>query len=327
MKRLAIAATILTVASGCDKANSALARAGDDGRSHAGSTAQTAPAPRPDVLFQVFGDRTAPRMIPLATLAAGRLARIERSAAGWREFDEIYTRAGAVYPVYHDGVNTGTLHVRRGMWERADSAVYSLPNCRALTPLAEVQLDGDAGTRTVELLASTRPLGSPRAARTTSDAGVSAHVRTLGRSSAAARGIARDALDHLAFRALSVPTGASGPAGAPTLVGSYVDDSPHDAHDRRNPPRVSHLLFLADSATGAASYSASYTRGGSARADSLEFQRYVDHLDIDGDGVDEIVLDAWSADASSVPVVLGFRDGRWRELFRGSPTWCADARR
>jgi len=319
-----MASAILTIASGCDKAKTP---------PPAPATREAAARPaaelaaRPDVLFEVFGDRSAPRMLPIATIDGGKLAPLSLSDAAWRAFDKTYTRSGASYPIFQDGVAVGSAVVTRGMWEQPDSAVYSLPNCRTLTPLSEVRLDGDVRPgSTVELLAATRPLGSARPARTTTSETIANRLRALGYLIGGKRGIDHADLDSLSFRALAVPTGAT---GAPTLVGTYVNSDAHDdddgAFDRKHPRQATQLFFLADSV--AYSYNVSYSSGGTTRADSLVAERFVDHLDLDGDGVDEIVLDAWTFDETSFPIVLKFRDGEWREIFRGRASWCADPKK
>ena len=52
------------------------------------------------------------------------------------------------------------------------------------------------------------------------------------------------------------------------------------------------------------------------------FRRYVDHLDITGDGVDEIMLEGWRYGANSYLVVLRYADGRWQEALRTRENWC-----
>jgi hypothetical protein len=325
-KRLAIAAAILTIATGCDKAKETASRAlGREAKAPAAAPVFTGSlnlqrGPRPDILFQVFGDRAQPRMIPIASIDGGNLSPIVMPPQGWRLFDSTYTRSGASYAVYQDGVQAGTLRVRRGMWEKPDSALYQLPNCKVLTPLASVQL-GDAAVRsgsTVELLASTKALGRASSARTVRSTAIDERVRRIGYLAAGKKSLGADELAPLSFRALSIPTSA----GGRTLVGTYIDNQSREGIDRRKLPRITQLLFLADSLSYG--YNLTYSSGGTARADSLRLERYVDHLDMDGDGFDEILLDAWTFDETSFPVVLKFRNGAWVEIFRGRASWCAE---
>jgi hypothetical protein len=59
--------------------------------------------------------------------------------------------------------------------------------------------------------------------------------------------------------------------------------------------------------------------------DSLpEFRRYIDHADITGDGVDELLLEGWENGGDSFLLFLRYTNGRWREMARGETSWCGD---
>ena len=59
--------------------------------------------------------------------------------------------------------------------------------------------------------------------------------------------------------------------------------------------------------------------------DSLpEFRRLIDHADITGDGVDELLLEGWENGGDSYLLFLRFTNGKWREMARGATSWCAD---
>ena len=55
-----------------------------------------------------------------------------------------------------------------------------------------------------------------------------------------------------------------------------------------------------------------------APSGTAEFRRYIDHLDINGDGIDEIVLEGWQFAGETYVSVLGYANGEWSEVFRGS---------
>jgi hypothetical protein len=69
-------------------------------------------------------------------------------------------------------------------------------------------------------------------------------------------------------------------------------------------------------------YAATFTHAVNASTVTAMYRRYVDHLDLTGDGVDEIVLEGWQAGGDTYLMVLGFREGKWTEVFRGSSSWC-----
>jgi hypothetical protein len=113
---------------------------------------------------------------------------------------------------------------------------------------------------------------------------------------------------------LSVRALRTGVSSRPTLLASFLE-KPTAAGLR---PRQ--VFALADSS--ADGFSVSFFH---APKDSTpEFRRLVDHVDLTGDGVDEVVLEGWKPGSDSYPIVMKFINGGWHELARGASTWCAD---
>jgi hypothetical protein len=116
---------------------------------------------------------------------------------------------------------------------------------------------------------------------------------------------------------LSVMAMHTGVTGMPTLLATFMEKP--TAYGLR--PRQ--VFALGDSsATG---YDISFYHA--PRDSTPEFRRLVDHVDLTGDGVDEIVLEGWRSGSDTYPIVLRFINGGWHELARGAATWCADAPR
>lgn len=318
MIRHAVLATILMVTVGCDKAKELAG--GARAQAAVPASEQLDLSRKPEILFQVFGERDDPRMIPIATIDAGRLKPIHLSAAGWKQFDAMYMRAGMSYPLFRDGRPAGTVEVRQGMWEKA-SPLYSLPRCELLTPLSAVTMDGSLRTGyTVEYLASTATLGSAPAGKPFSSAQAEAAARALGAAVAVDAGITRRTLDSLDFRAVSIMTGTT---DAPTIVASYVDPGAEMASAAEG--QTAHVFVIGDR-DAAGGYQASFTHTVNGPISKAEYRRFVDHLDIDSDGTDEIVLEGWEYGGETFLSVLAYDDGRWRESYRARSSWCLDGR-
>jgi hypothetical protein len=310
-----LAATILTAASGCDKTTPAAA-ATVDALAAAPVTAIDPAAP-PRILFQLFGERGDPRLRPLAALVDGAVRPLALSPAGWRTFDSLYHRAGAAYTVYQDGRATGSARVTRAMWRGADAPLYTLPGCTNPTPLAAARVTAPRPTGyLVEQLASDADLTTQRqrSPQHASEALIAA--RAVGRQVAEAAGIEATALGALDFRARTVPTGAD----APTLVMSFIDPA---ATMRGATGHATYLFILADRIDGR--YVPTYSRLVRGSGRTSQYRRYLDHLDLTGDGTDELVLEGWASGEESYMLVLQFRQGRWTEIFRGKPSWCNGA--
>jgi hypothetical protein len=322
IRKLVALATILTVASGCDKAKE-FVRAGQ-----AAGPPQLAPgeeldlSKKPALLFEVFGESSDPRMVPIGAMVGGELKPIRLTSAGWRRFDQLYQRAGASYALYQNGVPTGSVDVKRGMWSDTADALYALPGCATLTPMASVRVNGRlASDFTLEFLASNAPLGKPRIGAMLSQDSVNRIARAVSRDVAKSVGIKPEKLDSLDFRAMAFYTG-DGPA--PTIIASYIDATA--SHPTSVATRTTHLVVIADrDSTGAYHPTFSHRINGPLAA--AAFRRYFDHLDIDGDGVDEIVLQGWQFGGDTFLSVLGWREHKWQEIYRTRANWCLDERK
>ena len=319
IKRLAVLATILMFASACDKAN---------GSARAPETAAHRSVPRgrgldlashPPLLFHVFGDADDPRMIPIAALVGGRIEAIVLSRDGWRSLDSAYLRAGLSYTLYRDGHVRGEARVTRGMWEGAGAPFYTLARCRTLTPMAAVSLAGASrGDLTAEFLASNARLGRARSEARLPAAATARAAREIAHAVGTAAELSKATLDSLDFRALAIPPGVH---ERPTLIASLIDPSSESTTRRR----AAHLFAIAEWDSSAGRYRPSFTHRVNGQLDRAEFRRYVDHLDLTGDGIDEIIVEGWQVGGDTFLLVLSYQDGAWRERFRSRPNWCLDA--
>ena len=268
---------------------------------------------RPDIVFQLFGERDDPRMVPVAAVIDGALKPIELTASGWREFDAMYTRSNRTYSLYRDGAQIGDVRVRRGMWERRDEPLYSLPGCPLVTPLAAVSLETDARLSfTVEALVVTSGVTPQSRPALKPVKGLDSRARRITLDVAKSVGIDTTALTPSAFHFTGINTGTS---KSPTLVASYLDPESSDRNGA-----TAHVFALADEVGG--SYAATFKHTASGSVGAAEFRRYIDHLDLNGDGVDEIVLEGWQFAGETFVSVLSYANGEWRESFRGRSSWC-----
>lgn len=300
----AAVASILTGATGCDKQDA-----------DATPVEQTSLAARPKALFFVFGDAADPRVLPVATLADGKITPITLNDIGWRDFDKLYFTQGARIAMYRDGAPMGDAVVRRGMWVGND-ALYKLPNCKALRPLAAVTLDSAPPAAVMlELLAASDPLAptAQRAAVVPADLDSARALATRVGQHEGLTNAARAELDEV------VNAVATASTPHPTLIGSFMERG----SGLNGIPRHVFLIGDYDEATHAYIQSFVHVPGDSLR----EYRRFIDHVDLTGDGVDEIVLEGWQKEGDSYLMFLQFRAGHWREIARGATRWCADPRK
>ena len=297
----------LTVAAACDKtiANDESGQS-IDLRQH------------PPILFEVFGERDDPRMVPLASLDGGKLKPIHLNATGWQTFDRLYHRPGTTYTLYQDGRPVGQATVKQGMWSRQDAPIYTLPNCQNLIPLAAVSLDAKvkAGI-TVEFLATNVALSASRPSAPLAPSATATLARDVAAKIATDARIPRSRLDSLDFHALAVNTGAT---TNPTLIVSYVDPNAEEAAAHGD--ETSYLFAIADKV--GPDYAPGFTQTVNGPAADARYRRYIDHIDLDGNGIDEIILEGWQYGGDTYPMVMRYKAGRWIEVLRGPTNWCLD---
>lgn len=314
-RRLAWLATILTVAAGCNKASGSTRRAqtiapGDELNL----------STHPVILFEVFGEANDPRMIPIATIKDGELRGIVLTPEHWRRFDASYLHPGTSYPLYADGRVSGTATIKRGMWAGSDDPLYSLPGCQNLTPLAAVRLGGPSaqGAFTVEYLASSDTLGHQRTGQTLSRSEIEHTARTIAAQVAENAGIKPQVLDSLDFHAVAFLSGTS---QWPTIVASFID--PEAENPSSTQETTTHLLVIADRDTGSA-YHETYIHRIQGPLATATFRRFFDHLDVTGSGTDDIVLEGWPFGGDTYLSVMGWKNGKWEQVYRTRTKWCLD---
>ena len=297
---VAVLASILTATTGCDK--------------HA-ETAEvvhrTSLANRPNVVFLLFGDQSDPRLMPVVTTIQGQVAPVSLDAQGWRQFDHIYFRPGTQLSLYHDGRPDGQGRIRRGMWD-ATGPLYTLPGCHAVKPLAALvpRPSGSDGVVMLERIATSDPI-APAPDRGSVSPSALDTARAIALKVSQHEGITRNARAGLDLAVFAIHAGAT---RAPTLIASYMERG----GGIQGRPR--HLFVLADSTAGG--YAPTFVHSAD---DSLpEFRRYIDHADITGDGVDELLLEGWKNGGDSFLLFLRYTNGKWREMARGESSWCAD---
>jgi hypothetical protein len=313
MKRFALIATILVVAAGCDKTKALFGLGHPPEPDGPPIGARLDLTRHPDVVFQLFGERDDARMVPVAAVVDGMLKPIELTASGWREFDAMYTRANKSYPLYRDGIAIGEVRVRRGMWERAADPLYTLPGCRVVTPLSAVSLETTARLSfTVEALVATPGITVRAKAPVKPVKGLEDRARDIAFDVARGASIDSASLRPSAFHFIAINTGAT---KTPTLVASFLDPESSDRNGS-----TAHLLAFADDAGGG--YQPTFRHTASGAVGSAEFRRYIDHLDVNGDGIDEIVVEGWKFAGETFVSVLGYANGEWSVVFRGRSSWC-----
>ena len=300
--------SILVLATGCDKAKKA-----DEDRP---PTPSFDVATKPTLVFQAFGSLDSTRLVPIAAIVNGELKPIVLPEPDWRRLDSTYFAAGTEYPFYRDGQPAGTVTVKRRMWEPDSEPLYALPGCRELRPMAAVTLKTKlALDPAFEFLSVSSPLKSAPA-KTLSPKDLASAVRAVALMGLKTEQLDSADIDSTSFSAHAIHM-ASGTRA--TLVASQIDPNAGDTGPGAG--HTTHFLIFGDDADGSG-YRVSYLHLQSGEARSVEFQRLLDHLDLTGDGVDEVFLESWRYASTNDLVVLTRTNGKWHETLRVPQNWC-----
>lgn len=310
MRHTAVLASILTFIVGCDKPPVDAPPA----------EPLTDLSASPVVLFQVFGSRDAPRAAPIGIVANGGLLPLRLDETGWRALDSMVFTVGSELSLYHQGRAIGTGAVQRGMWTADGDALYELPGCRVAMPQADLTLTSSVALEeSVELLASNVPFAQPDESKPLPRE-PEAPGRTIVGAVAAEAKIGTEDLEMLDFHARWLRTGAG--AEGRTLLATYVDPNAGDVGPGLG--NTTNIFTLAEDSAGV--FNTSFGHVGSGEARTVESMRLVNHADLDGDGVAEILAEAWYYGKTPDLVLLTYREGRWHQTFRVPMDWCAQKR-
>lgn len=313
MRRTAFIASILVLAAACDKQ-------AETPRAES-STSITDLTGSPTILFSVFGPRSTPKLAPIALVTADGLKPLEFDQTGWRELDSTYFAAGKSLTVYRNGRDLGPIEIVRGMWPADSSPLYEVRGCRTVVPQALGRFQANnTFEETVELLASSVPLAQIQDSRPF-PANPEAQGRTLASAVAAAASIGPEDLNGLDFHARWLRTGVG--ANGRTLLTSYIDPNAGDLRPGAGNTAV--LILLAEDSAN--TFNTSYQHAKSGESRTVEFRRLLNHLDLDGDGKSELVMEAWKYAEIPSLVILKHDGTRWLETYRMSLEWCTDRRR
>ncbi|MBA4070890.1 MAG: hypothetical protein C0497_03500 [Gemmatimonas sp.] len=308
MRRSALMLSILALAAGCDKAKQ---EPGDDSPPPSFDVAT-----KPPLVFQAFGTLDSARLVPIAAVIHGSVKPIELPDADWRRLDSAYFQPGTEYPVYRDGQHAGTVVVSRRMWEPDSEPLYELPGCREARPMAAVTLKTRASLDPAFEFLSLSVAGGSAPTRAQAPRDLGAAVRAIALLALRTEGLDTVDIDTASFSARAISMAGGSRA---TLVANQVDANAGDTGPGAG--HTTHFLVLGDDADGKG-YQVTYKHVESGEARLVEFQRLLDHLDLTGDGTDEIFVESWRYASTNDLLVLTRTNGKWHETLRVPQQWC-----
>ena len=266
-------------------------------------------ATNPQVLFRVTRDSAGARIVPLATIGNQGFLLLTLSDRGWRSFDIKYLHGGHDLFPTRSGRTGAPLQTIRGMWE--GTPLDSIRGCSVILPAAVANIP--AG---VEFLTSA-PL-PPRTRVTSLSAGeLQTAIRGVPALIAPAAGIPMSKLPRYT-REVFVAESGNEPRATIIVVFNDPEIVPDSVQPMGQRPR--HLVVILDK--GVYGYKPTYTYSTLGNRRSPPRFRFLDHLDVDGDGKAELFFGLRVAGAPLYTVVLRYHANAWRELLRNERQRC-----
>lgn len=307
-RRLTLGALIVPAMSvaGCDRIKAALKN--EESTASAGDPVWQVDSARiarkPAILFRVITADGKTSIAPIAELGSSSLRSLRMGNRGWRAFDIAYMEQGATLTALRDGAPSGTVRVTRSMFE-GGTAIDTVPRCSSPIPIAFA----DAPSDTYLAISGNRPTTKPTTALSSSE--LDAVLSTISTLIAPAASISTSMLTRYKREIHVLPIGAT---SRPTIVATFND--PEQVPDTVQPiaQRPRQLVVVLDK--GVYGYRTSYQYATVGNAQSNPRLTFLGTVDIDSDGVGELLFGFKDSERHDVISVFKLENEAWREAMR-----------
>lgn len=271
--------------------------------------AQRQAAPARAILFAVWPEPNGMKLDPVATIQGRRVTPLpynmdDPPTPAMRRFISDYYRAGRRYRLLFGGGEAGAAVVQR----------YEEPGCVGMMAQAQVETSARLGGMVNALATDSATLGRRASARRAPTEAERAAVMEIVRSNYRQRRVPAAGINNL--RTLNLTAIDVNGDGQFELIGSFLA-----GNLANNTPE--HALFLVAEPQGRSFRAAHlwYHRTTPDAEDNTQMQNFVDHLDLDGDGVSEIITrityyESWDYH------IYKRRGLAWRRIYTGGGGGC-----
>lgn len=291
---------------GCDRIKAALK---DEAVQEAGDPVwkadSTMLASNPGLVFRILDSENGRVAAPIATIGAQGFRQVRMGPRGWRALDLQYLHEENTLTAIRDGRPAGDLKMRRGMWS-AGAQLDSIEGCRVLVPVGVV----DNPPPSVRLaIAGPRP--TLKAVAPLSAGELQEALSTIHTLISPSSGISTSLLSSYQREVYVLNTGA-GPR--PSILVIYNDNVP--VSDTLSPiaQRPRHFAVILDK--GIYGYKTTFTFTTLGNAKDQPRMRWLDYVDVDGDGKAELFFSFLYGKDYEATQVLKFENEAWREVLK-----------
>jgi hypothetical protein len=274
-------------------------------------------ASEPEVLFRVLPDAGGAYVVPMASIGPQGLRALKFTQRGWRRLDADYLVAGKSLTLYRNGVAAEPMRMFRGMWQPGTGPIDTL-NCPVVVPIARAIVSNAGGFGSIPPFATSGTRPPLKYGPTLDQAAINTALSNIGTLVAPSSGIPPGQLSRYERQVHQIPSGVN---GSSSLVVEYNDPTPLPDTLKPYGERPRQMIVILDKGTYGFKPGYSFsTLGGRNAAPKLE---YLDFLDVDDDGVPEIMLGLKERQLAPLyTIVLRYENDAWRELFRYTGNRC-----
>lgn len=279
------------------------------GQRSSSSSARPAPTGAETVIFAVEKYETQVMIEPIVIVRGRRYVEPPvtdetpggKSVKGQSQrFIDTYFRAGREYRLLFGGGEQGSLRVEK----------YVEPGCVGLGAQATLQTSARLGGEVQAIATNSATLGQQPASRRAPDEGERAEALRLARAAYQSRRVPAALIKKM--ETVNLTATDLNRDGRPELIGSFT------IKDKDGQPTYSLFMIYEPAGSGFRPALTWYQKG---TEESYAVRHLVDQLDLDGDGVAEVIAEGLYYESNDY-IIYKKQPGGWRQIYQGGGGGC-----
>jgi hypothetical protein len=309
LRGLSVAAVTVLAFSGCEKLKTKLYPKDEAVVDQSWIRDSVFVAKGPRLLFRVVKKGGEDLMIPIAVLENSNLRALRMSKRGWTYLDIMAFREGKSLIPVMSGLAGPPTKISQGMWENAAAPLDSLRGCPNVIPLVKLPLPAGAE---LAVLNYTLPTGL----KTLSPGEVDYALSGVPQLVAPTIGIGASQLARYTRNVRQILR----KDGDPAVLAEYHDESEIRDTGAVAARRPRHLIVIMEK--GVYGYRPGWVYHSTGALNDRPALRFLDSMDIDGDGKSELFFGVTVPDGGSYTLAFRQRNDSWFEMWRRPPVRC-----